>query len=65
MKLISETTVSRSSVEFSPAYWKPILRVNYGVARRYRLSKWDFFGFFDRTETEWDDEWVTAQIVKE
>ena len=49
---------------FSPAYWKPIVKVNYGVARRYRLGGWDFFGFFDRTETEWEDEWLTVQVVQ-
>jgi hypothetical protein len=65
MKLISETTVSRSSMGFSPAYWKPILRVNYGVQRRYRSTGWDFFGFFDRVETEWEDDWVTTQIIEE
>jgi hypothetical protein len=64
MKLISEITVSRTSMGFSPAYWAPVLKINYGVARRYRLGGWDFFGFFDRTETEWESEWLTVQVIQ-
>jgi hypothetical protein len=65
MKLISETLVSRSSMEMSPAYWKPVLRVNYGTERRYRRSPWDFLGLFDKRETEWENDWVTTQIVED
>ena len=64
MKLIAERNVSRSSTELNPAYWKPILKVNFGVERRYRVGPWDFFGMFDKYETEWEDDWVIAQIIQ-
>jgi hypothetical protein len=63
MKLISETNVSRTNVVLSPAYWRPVLQVNFGVERRYRQSPCDFFGLFDVRETEWEDNWVVAQIL--
>lgn len=63
MKLISETLVSRSSMEMDRAIWMPVLRVNYGTERRYRRGSWDFLGLFDKRETEWEDDWVTVDII--
>ena len=63
MKLIAERHVTRSKVENSPAYWKQLLRVNHGTERRYRKGAWDFLGLFDTYETEWEDDWVIAQIL--
>jgi hypothetical protein len=64
MKLIAKKHVTRSKVEYSPAYWKPILRVNHGTERRYRKGPWDFLGLFDKYETEWEDDWVIGEIIQ-
>jgi hypothetical protein len=64
MKLIAERHVTRSSTELNSAYWAPILRVNHGTERRYRKGSWDFLGLFDKYETEWEDDWVIAQIIQ-
>ena len=64
MKKISERLISRSRIENSVAYSEPVLQINYGIEHRYRVSPWDFLGLFDKRETEWEDDWVTTQIVK-